>query len=262
MKTTVTTIILFLGLAFFACVDGISADLTQTDIAQVKSELQAFEKGQLTLEEVTELGGEAWGRKLVAYYETHTNDVTTKMELPVSRCYGAMGKYSEAVKCAQKYVNVFSNDWRGWRIIGSASLDMQNLNVAVDAYVNAVRLGDDGSCAPLAFTAMKTDRLDVVRDIVPRLLALKNSKPTRYVKPLDIVTALVLYSLRSNQGDIFVKALSGVGVGDILSRSDLEFLVRQGCEQFKGKDIDKIREKMEAASGNNSNSSNTNRPPP
>jgi hypothetical protein len=262
MKTTILQIVLSLVFAIATYAEDAHVFLTDTDVAQAKSELQAFEKDQVTLEEISAPDDKEWGHKLVLFFETHTNEVTTKMKLPISRCYGAMGNDSAAARLAEDYVTVFSNDWHGWRVIGSANLDMGDIGVSVDAYTKAVQLGDDGSCAPLAFTSMKIGRLDIVKNILPRLYSLKKSKPTRYVRTLDVVTALVLYSLRANQEDIFVKALDGVSMRDILSRDDLQFLVRQGCKQFNGKDIDKISQELGAAGGVNSNSSKTNGPLP
>lgn len=263
MKILVLQLVAIFGLASVLVADDTKTiTLTPDQTTDARHQLEAYEEGKIGLDDITTVRDEAWGQTLVAYYLTHTNDVTIKMKLPIGRCYGAMGKYPEALQLAQEYVSVYSNDWHGWRIIGSANLDMKNFSDAVDAYAKAVRLGDDGSCAPLAFTAMKIDRLDVVRDIVPRLLAVKDSKATQFVKPLDGVTALVLYSLRSNQEDIFVKALSGLNASEILARNDLVFLVRQGCQQFKGKDIDKIRQKMGISSESNSNTNAISNPSP
>ena len=203
------------------------------DTIEVRAKLEAFDKGEATLEQVTEPGGETWGRKMVAYYLAHSNAVTTKMKLPISRCYMAMENYPEAAKLAQEYVNVFSNDWRGWRIIGGANYLTENFEAAVNAYTNAVRLGNVESSAPLALAALKTERFDVFREIVPGLLRLKDAKETQYGKRLEIVMALVMYSLSTNQEDVFEKAIYGLLANDVLSRGDLEFLVKQGCDLFK-----------------------------
>jgi len=256
-KIFVATIVTFIiRMAVFA--NGTDVRLTDMDISEVRSNLLAFDKGRLSLEEVTERGGEEWGNKLTAYYEMYPDAVTIKMKLPISRCYAAMGKYSKAAALANDYIGIYSNDWHAWRIIGSANIYMKDLAAAVHAYTNAVRLGDDGSCTALAYAATEIGRLDLVKEIVPRLFILKESRPTQYIKPLDAVTVLVLYSLKSNQEKIFGEALQGVNASDILSRSDLEFLIKQGCEQFKGKDVDKIREELNAASGNSSKPSTTN----
>lgn len=248
MKTLILQFVI-LGLATAALANNEEYfSITTNQAAEVKQTLELFDKGEITLDQITVGRDEMWGHTLVVYYETHTNDVTTSMKLPISRCYGAMDRYSEAVRLAQDYVTVFSNDWRGWRIIGSANIDLKNFDAAVSAYTNAVRLGDnDGSCIPLAFTAMKIDRLDIVKNILSRLFDLKNSKTLSHRKSLEAVGALVLYSLRTNQKDIFAKALSGLSNNDFMSRNDLKFLVDKGCEQFQGADIDRIRQEMASA---------------
>jgi hypothetical protein len=130
---------------------------------------------------------------------------------------------------------------------------MGNFEQALAASTNSLRLGDEGSYAPVAIIALKLDRLELVKALIPHLLELKRSKPTREIKPLDVVAALLLYSLKANQADIFVKALDGVDVKDIVSRDDLKELVAAGCEKFKGMQIEKIRKTLEAASTNEFN---------
>jgi hypothetical protein len=89
-----------------------------------------------------------------------------------------MGKYPEATQLAQDYVNVYSNDWQGWRILGRANYEQENINSAVNAYTNAVRLGDVSSCDVLAVIALKANRLDAFPLIVPELLLQKDSSQT------------------------------------------------------------------------------------
>ncbi len=224
--------------------DAMIIPLTPEQVDDVKHQLEAFEKGTVTLDEITIDRDEKWGRELLGFYITQTNDVTTKMKLPVSRCLAGFGKYPEAAMLAQEYVRIYSNDWHGWRIIGGANTMMTNWSAALNAYTNAVLLGDNDSCAALGFAALKMDRLDVFRDFVPRLFLLKNSTTN---KALQAATVLVIYSLRTEQEDMFVKAVEGVNPKDILAHDDVTFLVNQGCKQFKGKDVDKIRQEMESA---------------
>jgi hypothetical protein len=182
--------------------------IATNQLAEVKQKLEAFDKGTISLDEITIDRNEEWGRALLTYYLSDTNAVTTKMKLPISRCFAGFGKYPEALQLAQDYVTVYSNDWHGWRILGGANYLLGHFNASVNAYTNAVRLGDDGSCAKLAIAAMKTD-----------------------------------------QNDLFVKAVEGVNPHDILAHDDLTDMVSQGCKQFKGEDIDKIRQEMKSATG-------------
>jgi hypothetical protein len=230
--------------------------LTPNEKTEIGQKLEAYENGKLTLDDLTTNADLA--QKVMAYYLSHTNDVTSKMKLPISRCFAGARRYSDAARLATEYVDIYSNDWRGWRIVGGSDFEIGSFNAAIGAYTNAVRLGDDGSYATLGLAALRMERLDIFRTIIPRLFILKQSKRTGEVNPLDMVMLLAGYSLRVNQQDLFIKALDGVDAKRILSRDDLKQLVETGCERFKGKEIDKIRAEMEAVLGNNSSSSNTN----
>jgi hypothetical protein len=250
-----------LGLASSLWADDFTAaPLTSDDVARIKQELANFEKGTVSLTEVTEKGGEQGAHELISYYLSHINDVTVKEKLPISRCFAGFGQYPEAARLANDYVQAYPNDWHGWKILGGANLIMSNYNSAISPLAKATRLGDDGSYAPLAFAALKIDRLDVVSNILSQLFALKEVKSSEVVH-LDVVAALIIYSLKTDQQDTFVKALVGVSGKEIMSRDDLPDLVSAGCNRFKGKDIDKIRHELEAA-GDSSILSNTNNLPP
>ena len=248
MKLPLTQTVLLLGLAsVLSASDLTTMALTKTDEVEVKQKLKAYESGKITLEELTEKGGAEWDRKLITYYLSHTNEVAVTMKLPIGRCFAVFGSFPEAARLAEDYVQVYSNDWRGWKIVGVANFSIGNFDRALVACTNAVKLGNEGSYGPLAFVALKLDRLDIVRDIVPRLLELKNATPTKEIKPLDIVLALVLYSLKADQPDVFVKAVNGVNIKDIMRREDLKHFVSVGCEQFKSKEVQKICQQIEAA---------------
>jgi hypothetical protein len=242
------------GLAIAVFADDLqNFSITTNQAAEVKQKLEAFEKGTMTLKELTENDGDAGRQELIDYYLSHTNDVSVKAKLPISRCFAILDKYQQAAQLAAEYVQVYSNDWHGWKILGFANLTMGNYSAAVAALTNSARLGDEYSYDLLAFAALKIDRLDIVSNLVQHLLVLKKREPPPEAVPLDIVIVLVIYSLKANQQDIFVKALDGVSAKQILSRDDLPQGVKAGCERFKGKDIDKIRQEMEsAASSTNS----------
>jgi len=236
--------------------------LTADDVNTVSNTLSAFEGGGISLDEITVNRDEEWGRKLLTYYVVHTNAITTKMKLPISRCFAGFGKYPEAAALAQDYVNVYSNDWHGWRILAGADFFMKEFNGALIAYTNAVLFGDDNSYPALGLTALKVDRLDVISNTLPRLLALKSSKATNRNQALQLATVMIAYSLRTNQKDVFIKAVEGFDPKDILTHDDVAFLVKQGCNEFKGKDIDSIQQALGTATRDKPNSTTTNAPSP
>ena len=222
--------------------------LTTNEQAEIKQSLSAFERGEIGLDEASGLPNSC--DKVVSYYVLHTNDVSVKMKLPISRSFAMSEQYSEAAKLAQEYINVYSNDWHGWRVLGGANMAMQLYDQAVSAYTNAVRLGDEEDYAALGAAAWAADRLDVLQDtVVPRLLVSKDDT-ARFSKEKRLEMRMILagYSLRVDKQDIFTEALDGVDFQDVLHRDDLKQLVIVGCERFKGKDIDNIRRKLEAAS--------------
>ena len=198
------------GLAGFLLADDATAiSLTSDQVADVRHKLEAFEKGKVGLDEASGLPDSC--DKVVGYYVLHTNDVSVKMKLPISRSFAMMGKYPEAAKLAQEYVNVYSNDWHGWRVLGGANMTMHLYDQAVSAYTNAARLGDDEIYAVLGAAALAADRLDILQDIVvPRLLDLKEDARFSLKKRLEMRVILAGYSLRADKQDIFIKALDDV----------------------------------------------------
>jgi tetratricopeptide (TPR) repeat protein len=241
--------IVILGLATaLLAEDEQNFSITTNQAAEAKLKLEAYEKGTMTLKELTESGDENC-KELISYYLLHTNDVSVKAKLPIGRCFAAYDKYPQAAQLAAEYVQIYSNDWHGWKILGGANLAMENYDTAIEPLMNAAKLGDEFSYAPLTFAALKLDRLNIVSNLVQHLFVLKKVEPPPEAVPLDIVTVLTLYSLKADRKDIFVKALDGVSAKQILSRDDLPQLVKEGCERFKGEDIDKIRQEMESATG-------------
>jgi tetratricopeptide (TPR) repeat protein len=260
MKSIILQLVIIFGLTVPLLGDDLaSTTLTTNEENDVRQKLEAFEKGSIDLDETSGTSSMDGCQEIIDYYLLHTNDVSIKMKLPISRCFAALDKYPEAATLATEYVQVYSNDWRGWKILGGADFQMGNYNAAIGSLTNSARLGDNDSYAALGLAALRTERLDVFQEIIPHLFALKRSKPTNRINPLDTIMLLVGYSLKVNQQDLFIKALDGVSANQILSRDDLKQLVETGCERFKGKDIDKIRQELEsAASPTNSISS----PPP
>lgn len=211
--------------------------LSAEDTAEVRSKLEQFDKGVIPLSDVS--GDPDFGKKLLLYYEAHANEMTLKMTLPVSRVLAIFRQFEPAIALASPYVRVYSNDWHAWKILGGANMMLKNFPAALNAYTNATRLGDDSSCGPLAGAALRVDRMDIVREMVPHLLELK-IKPTEGVERLDIVMVLMVYSLRAEKPEIFVQALDGIKPEDIQSRKDLSGILEQGCQRFKTKEVEEI----------------------
>ena len=249
MKLLILTILATLGFAFGMWAEGTAVtSLSTNEQAEVEQSLNAFEKGEIGLNEASGLPNNC--DKIVAYYFLHTNDVSVKMKLPISRSFAIMGNYPEALKLAQEYVNVYSNDWHGWRVLGGANFEMHLYDQSISAYTNAARLGDEEIYTELGGAAWAADRVDILRDIVVPHLLISKDDVTRFSKQKRLEMRMILagYSLRTDRQDIFIKALDGVDYQDVLNNESVKQLVKVGCERFKGKDIDKIRQQLDAAS--------------
>jgi hypothetical protein len=255
MKLGILQIIFFIQYACLLHADGLqSLPVKKTNFSDVQQKLKAFENGTMSLDDVTISSSSDWCKKVVAYYFSHTNEVSIKMKLPISRCFAILSDYPEAARLSSEYVNTYSNDYRGWRILGGAELQMSSYNEAIVAMTNAMRLGDKENYDGLGIAALAAHRTDILRDIVvPHLLVLKDDEK-RFSKKerLEMRQVLVAYSLDTDKKNVFVKALEGVDVNDILLQADLKNFVTLGCERFKGKDIDKIREELKAAEASDS----------
>lgn len=217
--------------------------------AEVKQKLRDFEDGNLTLEALIEKGGEKFDRQLISFYQRHTNGVSTKALLPISRCFFFFGDFEQASKIAQQYMQVYSNDWHGWHVIGGANLALTNFDKALTAYTNALRLGDTQSCVELGFCAWKLERLDIMTEIVPCMFAAKDNAKSEKDKT-DAITILVIYATNADREDVFVKALAGVRPSEVAARDDLTHVVLTVCDRFKTKDLQPFCEKVRALSKN------------
>ena len=178
-----------------------------------------------------------------------------KAKLPISRCYALEGVYPTAAQLAQEYLNVYSNDWHGWRILGASYFLLKSFDKSLQAYQSAVRLGDTNSYGPLAMAALKDNRLDVVGEMIPQLMALKDAKQTPEGERFHLISVLLFYSAKTYQRDVFIKTLEGEDLTKILQDKDIKLDIDSGCHIFKGKEIERIHQEFEAALSANSDSS-------
>jgi tetratricopeptide (TPR) repeat protein len=231
--------------------DTLPTSLTANETVEVRQKLEAYEKGNATYEQLTT--NEAWGRKLVVYYLSDTNAVTVKMKLPISRALAGFQRFPEAAQLAQEYANVYSNDWRGWSIVGTAKLVVKSYDEAISAYTNAVRLGDEEHYPALGLAALAVKREDILRTIVvPRLLVLKDAERIPRDERNDMVKVLLGYSLQADRKEIFLKALQGLDIKEIRSNEEIKMLVGEGCDEFESKAVEKICQELEKAKQKNS----------
>ena len=137
-----------------------SPTLTVKEVREVRRMMTDYVNGKLTLEQVTETGGKETGRKLILFFRTHESEVTLKMKLPISRAYAGFGKFDASAELAKQYVNVYSNDWQGWNILGAARMAEHSYGEAVAAWTNAFRLGSKKNLVAFGVAAIAENRLD------------------------------------------------------------------------------------------------------
>jgi hypothetical protein len=248
MRLLILTILAIFNLAnVLLAVDLQYFSITTNQAAEVKQTLDAFENGKLTLQDLNENAGIEGCRKLVGYYLLHTNEITVKARLPVGRCFYGFNLFPEATNLGAQYVAVFSNDWHGWKLLGAAYDSLNLSNESIHAYSYAVKLGDKDSYSSLARVAIKNNQLDPIKDMLPQLFALKDNPQTPEKNKLNLMTILTYYSVKTRQKDVFIKTLEGEYLKQILQNWMVKNNVRTGCKVFKGEDIDKIRQAVEAA---------------
>ena len=248
MRLLTLTIFAIFNLAnVLLAVDWQYFSITTNQAAEVKQTLDAFEKGQLTLQDLNEQAGTEGCRQLVGYYLLHTNEISVKAKLPIGRSFAGFNLFPEATNLGAQYVTVFSNDWHGWKLLGTAYNSLNLSNESIHAYAIAVKLGDGDSYVSLAKVALKYNRPDLVQEILPQLFSLKNNPQTPQKNKLNLITILTFYSVQARQKDVFIKTLKGEDMKQILQNWMVKNNVRAGCKVFKGEDIDKLRQAVEAA---------------
>jgi tetratricopeptide (TPR) repeat protein len=221
-----------------------SISLTKAENAEIKARLESFERGTVSLERLTDDRDNSL--KLIAYYLSHTNDITPKRKLPIARSFFIWSKYAEAADLAKEYIAVNSNDWHAWRLLGSANMMTKSYVDALNAYTNAARLGDLKCFTSLGAAALQADRLDVFESVaLPHLLAMMNDiRNVPETQRCEMRELSITYAINANKEDIFVRAIENVNAVGLLRHEDLKKLVAVGCGHFHSADTEKICQKL------------------
>ncbi len=253
--------IVFTGITLLWLVSGCSKTNTvgqagDLQTSDVKSRLNDFDQGKLSLEEITgiEKWGKEWPVQLLAYYESHKKEVTPKMKIAISRCYAGFKRFSESAELAQQYVNVYSNDARGWDILAGARIAGGSLNEGFVAGTNALRLGREANMAGIAITALKLEQFEVFeKNMLPRMLVIKDAgNAVNFTEEdrLEIVNVLVNYSLMRDKKEIFIRALENLTLTPAITNySDLVENIQAGCNAFGTQETVKICKQLSLTDG-------------
>lgn len=235
----------------------------QQETMEVKQKLEAFDQGNITYDSITANSDSRL--MLTEYYFglSPTNTLTTRMKLPISRSLAVDGQFTQAARLAQDYVNVYSNDSRGWNVLGGSKLAMKSYDEAIWALTNAIRLGDARNCRGLGGAAIAADRMDILEKIVvPRLLIqINETDEFPENQRVEMRWILSVYALKTDKKEIFIQAVTGVDFSKLYQWPDLQNAITLGCKKFKGPDIDQIQRKLAEADANISNGVSTNSSP-
>ena len=193
-----------------------------------------FERDLISLNALTSNGCQPSWKDVTDYYLAHSNRVSVKAKLPVSRCFAALGSYSEASALAAEYIGTYSNDFRGWRVLGCANLAMDSYAEATTNLLKAAELGDGSNFAALGFAAYRADRFDVLREkVVPRLMELKDARETPRGERLEMLFVVVIYAIKTEDEALFRRAMDGVSPQEMDASESLKKAVAAGRRAFE-----------------------------
>jgi tetratricopeptide (TPR) repeat protein len=214
------------------------ASSAETNNAAIKEKLKAFDEafddGSADWEDVLSDASPMWLKAVTDYYLQHSNSITLKMKLPISRCFALSADFPKALELATEYADVYSNDWRAWRIITGSRLAMNSYEEALTAAEREVELGDDHNYAGFGVAALALNRFDILQtNVIPHILAIKDMERFDREERLSMRIILVSYAIEADKREIFEKALEGITVEDILSKRGFSNLVVHACDTFE-----------------------------
>lgn len=246
----------YLALVAVALVTGDSVkaqNLSSNALAEVRDALTSFDQGLIDLDWFKDQPSGELDTNITLYFQQHPSNITTKMKLPISWSFFMLDDFSTAKRLATEYVNVYSNDWHGWRAVAGAEFGLHAWKESFSAGLKAAALGDDENYTALGVSALKCNRMDVLkRTIIPRLLMYRDDDRFEPEDRSAMRQVLVIYALRvpqdSEAEDIFCKAITGVSIEDV-NRQGGNFAqkIHEGCERFKSKAAQELCQKLDAA---------------
>jgi len=228
------TIVAFLGLLL--SVHKVIAEtgaLSDQESTYIRQRLESYDKGDTDYDQLFGQEPKNTCNSLAAYYFEHTNHITLKMKLPISRSLGVTHHFKEAASLATEYLSIYTNDWRGWRVLGLSKCSLKDYNGAVDALTNAASLGDDENYFALVGAAISANRVHDVDNYVTAILKRRYQSETAEDERLDLVTVLTVYANKANRPDILLRGLRGISAKQIASRWALKQLVMDSSDIFK-----------------------------
>lgn len=180
-------------------------------------------------------------RQLVAYYFARTNTISTKAKLPISRCMGMGGYYPEAVMLAEEYLQVYSNDWRAWRIVGLAAYQEKSYGQACNALTNAIAYPEAADLHyVLAVCALMSGRLEIVREVAATLLKQRDTAERDTRTKIEITHTLIYCAVATKDRELFLKSLDGLSAEEILSSEYIRTSLFIAHNFFEAKEVEPL----------------------
>lgn len=210
----------------------------------MERQIDAYDRGRISIHDLNENASTEQNRELIGYYLLHTNNVSLKTKLAVARSYMFFGMYPDAVRLTAEYLNVNSNDFHAWNVLGASYLSLRSFDKASAAYTNAARLGDKTAYIAAGTAALVAGRWKIVESVIPQLIELRKSKNLSQDNKHDLAAVLLAYSIQFEKEDIFVETFRDITMKLIRSHADLTQLVTIGCKLFKGEEIDRIHQEL------------------
>jgi tetratricopeptide (TPR) repeat protein len=186
-------------------------------------------------------------KKIIIYYQSVTNRVSAEQKIVIAACMGKENDFHGAAKLLEEYVQVFTNSMRGWTMLGTSFAMLDQHEKALSPYERAIALGDEASISGLCGSALFINRLDVVKRYVPDLLRLKDAKqPPEFIKQ-EIIGILAVYAVKTNEEDLFLKALDKVNIELLLPREDVLKELDKACKKFNSPKLKEVCQKISEA---------------
>jgi hypothetical protein len=225
--------------ALLLAASNVSAELpvlSDAESERLARALRDYDQGRLSYGELFKPGRPKADTNLAAYYFARSNSLTVKMKLPISSSLAVTDHFPEAAALGREYVAVYSNDWRGWAVIGGAEFFLKHYEAALEADTKAAALGDESNYAGLGYAAVTLGRFEVLDRFTPAILRRKDSEQIPEDERLQLVLVLTGYANKAKRPEVLVRALSGISAKQIESLPALKRLILDSCEIFKNEE--------------------------
>ena len=237
MKTAICTVLCLLNLFARATAAESNTDvrqLTPADLQEVTSFFALLDSGKSMLSDLRDETNSPLRNKIISYYQTSTNQLSLEHQFVVATCMLAEVKeFSAAARITEAYISKNPTNGRGWVLVGSAALTVSNTPRCIEAYEKAIELGQTNVVAMLCAVAFTTGQNDVIKKHLPQLLAVLEDKKSERNDRQDALNVIVVYAMRINDEELFLKAVRGLDMRLVRDKKDLLTNLDKACRYFE-----------------------------